>query len=35
MSGTKSTDDFKRGAVALVADRKHPLRGVADLLGVR
>lgn len=34
MSGAKSTDEFKRDAVAQVEDRGCPVREVAERLGV-
>ena len=34
MSASKFTDDFKRDAVAQVEDRGHPVREVAERLGV-
>jgi transposase len=34
MSGTRFTDEFKRDAVAQVDDRGHPVREVAERLGI-
>lgn len=35
MSANKSTDEFKREALAKVGDRGYPVREVAQRLGVR